>query len=350
MILTPNIHIKLLAVHSVGNKSKEESLFLSQKLSDDFVDNRELESAILSYFFNGFKSDEFFNLHHDVDLMCNEVYNYVSNIFDNSDCFLEYSGYIAKHLYDKCLHPNIKSGELYVAYLTNCQVKDEMVDAIGIFKSENKNTFLDVYANGNQIKIKALTGIDINKLDKGCIILNTKRADGYIIRVVDNTNKGIEARFWIDDFLQIRQNKDEYFNTNQIMSMCKTYVTKRLPTEFNITKVEQVDILNSTMSYFKEKDTFSMDEFSKEVIGDERLTESFQQFKSDYEQENDITIEDGFEISDAAVKKQNRSYKSVIKLDKNFHIYVHGNNQYIKKGYDESTGMYYYQLFFKEEL
>ncbi|MFQ9503659.1 MAG: hypothetical protein ACLR1G_06560 [Alistipes indistinctus] len=41
--------------------------------------------------------------------------------------------------------------------------------------------------------------------------------------------------------------------------------------------------------------------------------------------------------------------KSVIKLDRNFHIYVHGNNQYIRKGYDEETCMNYYQLLFNEE-
>lgn len=54
-------------------------------------------------------------------------------------------------------------------------------------------------------------------------------------------------------------------------------------------------------------------------------------------------------FSDAAVKKQARIFKSVIKLDKNFQIYVLGDNQYIKKGFDEETGMHYYQLFFKDE-
>ena len=58
---------------------------------------------------------------------------------------------------------------------------------------------------------------------------------------------------------------------------------------------------------------------------------------------------DNFEISNTAVKKQSRFMKSVIKLDRNFHIYVHGNNQYIRKGYDEETGMNYYQLLFNEE-
>ena len=72
-------------------------------------------------------------------------------------------------------------------------------------------------------------------------------------------------------------------------------------------------------------------------------------FRSDYQQQRDIRIEDNFEISNTAVKKQSRFMKSVIKLDRNFHIYVHGNNQYIRKGYDEETGMNYYQLFFNAE-
>jgi hypothetical protein len=41
--------------------------------------------------------------------------------------------------------------------------------------------------------------------------------------------------------------------------------------------------------------------------------------------------------------------RSVIKLDKNFHIYVHGGEKMIQKGYDPETGMQYYQIFFNEE-
>lgn len=41
--------------------------------------------------------------------------------------------------------------------------------------------------------------------------------------------------------------------------------------------------------------------------------------------------------------------KSVIKLDKNFHIYVHGDQHKIVKGMDPKTGLNYYQLFFRDE-
>ena len=56
-----------------------------------------------------------------------------------------------------------------------------------------------------------------------------------------------------------------------------------------------------------------------------------------------------FDISSSAVKRQSRGLKSVIKLDKNFHIYVHGDRQRIQRGFDEASGLHYYQLFFDDE-
>jgi hypothetical protein len=60
-------------------------------------------------------------------------------------------------------------------------------------------------------------------------------------------------------------------------------------------------------------------------------------------------IPEHFEIAYPAVKKQERIFKSVLKLDKNFHIYIHGDRTLIEKGVDEKTGMKYYKLFYKEE-
>jgi len=92
-----------------------------------------------------------------------------------------------------------------------------------------------------------------------------------------------------------------------------------------------------------------MDEFAGEVIGNPEAIESFKNFKSQYEQEFDSPIANSFEISDNAVKKQARVYKSVLKLDKNFHIYIHGDKELIEKGFDDAKAMNYYKVYFKEE-
>jgi len=43
-------------------------------------------------------------------------------------------------------------------------------------------------------------------------------------------------------------------------------------------------------------------------------------------------------------------FKSVIKLDKNFHIYVHGDRELIEKGYDEAMGKHFYKIYFDVEV
>jgi hypothetical protein len=84
-------------------------------------------------------------------------------------------------------------------------------------------------------------------------------------------------------------------------------------------------------------------------MGVELLSADFGQYVDDYMAKNDLEPAESFAISESAVKKSQRSMKSVIKLDRNFHIYVHGGEGLIKKGYDEETGMEYYQLYFKKE-
>ena len=60
-----------------------------------------------------------------------------------------------------------------------------------------------------------------------------------------------------------------------------------------------------------------------------------------------IEFADSFEISDSAIKKQQRSFKSVIKLDKNFHIYIHGDREKIQLCKDENGK--FYKIYFDKE-
>lgn len=338
--------LEAISIHYVGNKNNDDGCILSNKIQDI---NHELNTIVGQYFLLPFKSNEYFNLDHEADLNLNEVFSYVSKIFDNPESLHEQSVNLAKHLYEQSNHPKIKGGEFYVVYFNDCIIDGETVDAVGLFKSENKDTFLKVYPSGDGFEIESQQGVNINKLDKGCLIFNTDRENGYVVAVVDNTNKGAEAHYWIDDFLHVRQRKDEYYNTQNVMTLAKNFVTKELPKEFEVSKADQAELLNKSVKFFKEKDTFDMEEFANEVIAQPEVIDRFNQYKDSYAKERDIEFADSFSISDTAVKKQARVLKSVIKLDKNFHIYVHGNNQYIKKGFDESTGMHYYQLFFKEE-
>jgi hypothetical protein len=336
-------------IHKVGNKLLDEHLSLSEhslKIHDEVLDN-----LLMNYFLKPFeKVNEIYRFDHPTgDLNLNEVYHFADLIFNDQDTFHENSRQIAKHLYDISNHPKIKSGELYLCYFTGLQIERELSDAIGIFKSESKEPYLKVIQKSNEFEINyEQEAINIKKLDKGCLIFNTEKEAGYKVAVIDQTNS-TDAAYWIDDFLKLKTRNNNYTQTNTVLKVYKDFVTNKIDEEFEISKTDKIDLLNRSIKYFKEKEHFDLDEFSNEVLAHEPGIESFKRFKKNYEDEFETEIGDSFLISDTAVKKQARVFKSVLKLDKNFHIYIHGNKELIEKGYDEEMKMSYYKVYFREE-
>ncbi|MDR2010907.1 MAG: nucleoid-associated protein [Bacteroidales bacterium] len=335
--------IEKLIIHFVGNKNNGDGV----RFSDNLSDFTKTEGDILYLINNSFKSDELFQFYFIPNLELNPIYQFVTSIFQDNNTFVEQSKNCARLLYDSSTHPKIKGGEFYTVYFKDCIIDGETVDAVGLFKSENKDTFLKVYPSGDNFEIESEKGININKLDKGCLIFNTEKENGYVVAVVDNTNKGVEAQYWIGDFLHVRQRKDEYYNTQNIISLTKNFVKSELPQQFEVSGADQADLMNKTVKFFKEKDNFNLSEFANEVIGQPEVIEKFNQYKSTFAKEYDVDFADDFTISESAVKKQARTLKSVIKLDKNFHIYVHGDHNLIEQGKDEKGK--YYKVYFKEE-
>lgn len=335
--------IDKIILHFVGNKIDGDGIAISERMMA--LSNITNES-IIALVNNSFVSEEYYEFYYSPKLELNPVYTFVKSIFDDLNTFENQSQNCARHLYDQSTHPKIKGGEFYTVYFKDCIVDGDTVDAIGLFKSENKDTFLKVLREDGNFNLESEQGINIKKLDKGCLIFNKERENGYVVAVVDNTNKGVEAQYWIDDFLHIRQRKDEYANTQNVMAMAKNFVTKELPKEFEISKADQIDLLNKSLKFFKEKDTFDIEDFANEVIEQPEVIESFHNFKRNYESENDIVIDDSFSISSNAFKKQQRSYKRIINLDKKIQIIINGNRQNVEQGEDERGKFYkvYYSM------
>ncbi|WP_316834030.1 nucleoid-associated protein [Pedobacter nutrimenti] len=339
-----------LSIHRIGNKSEDEFYVLSEQSL--VIEDEQLKNLLLQYFLGPYgKVNEIYRFFHpNEDLNLNEVYHFAESIFEKGESFHDNSQQLAKYLYEISNHPKIKSGELYVAYFENVQIEGELHDAIGIFKSENKETYLKVYPENSGFNVSyEQEAINISKLDKGCLIINTEKDQGYKVAVIDQTNRSAEAVYWKDEFLKLRIRNDNYHQTSNVLGVYKNFVTQKLDEDFEISKADKIDLLNRSIKYFKEKDSFDLDEFSTEVIANAEGIESFKNYKKNYEEEFDTAIPDSFDISDAAVKKQARDYKSVLKLDKNFHIYIHGNKELIEKGFDDDKSMNYYKVYFREE-
>jgi 37-kD nucleoid-associated bacterial protein len=342
-----SVHLQEVIVHKVGNPTRSEALKLS--VNPLTLNDAVVRGMLTKYFLAPFSEEEQYHFTHLSDLGLNEIYHYVGKIFENKKNFVEQSAQIANFLYAKSTHVKVKEGELYVALFNDVPFGTEYIDAVGIFKSESKETFLKVFPHGQGWEVAAEDGININKLDKGCLIFKKNREEGFVVCVVDATNKQQDAQYWVNDFLQVTPYSNSYHHTNQVLGMCKLFIHNEIQEKFEVNKSDQIDMLNRSMEYFKTKEQFDFDEFAQEVIHHPEVVEAFTQYKQTYEQAKQITIQEDFNIHLSAVKKQEKGFKSILKLDKNFHIYIHGRKDLIERGFDEMVNKNYYKLFFDEE-
>jgi hypothetical protein len=339
-------YLERIITHHIGNKTLEESVRLSDEES---LINQESKTYFLKYFLANFKvEDEIYCFTHTVNLDMNEVYKLVCEIFDNPGNFVTHSKSLAKLLYETSNHPKIKEGQFNIVHFSNIELDEEVTDAIGIFKSETNAPFIKMNRASGRFTLNHEFGFDLKDLDKGCLIVNTEINQGFKVLLIDKLGKTKEAQYWKDAFLQVEPVKNEFHQTNQVLGLTKKYVTEQLDQQFEVTKADKIDLLNRSVNYFKENETFEQESFENEVLQDHSVIESYRSFGKTYIEENDVEIPDNFEISAQAVKKQARVFKSVLKLDKNFHIYIHGDRKLIEQGID-NDGRKFYKIYFQEE-
>lgn len=333
-----------LVIHRVGSSAAGEGTIMSKTLS---FYPPELTETLYDFFQRPFKSDEYFHFFDEDSLDENEVYTAVKEIFSDSTQLLANSVKIAQKLYNVSGSDKAVGGELFVAYFLDALIDGENAAAIGIFKTETKDKFLKVFPNENNFDISLDSGTLLSKTDKACLIFNVESEDGYVICSVDK-GKGDDYGVWGDEFLGIRQREDAFYDTENTLNLCKSFVMDELPEQFELNRIDQAELLNKSVNFFKEADTFEIKDFTNNVLVQDELKQSFDDYKKKFEEVYEIELNDHFDISKNAVKKHARFFKSIIKLDKNFHIYVHGNRSKIEQGVDDS-GNKYYKLYYDSE-
>lgn len=344
MIEYNRTHLEKLSIHFAGNKGLGEPLKISKKSKQ--IKNENIHHLLIHYFLSSFKPVTFFN----IERKPKGIFSVIDNMFQKKEDFHSYSVLLAEHLYEQSTHAKIKSGELYVCYLKDIITEGELCDAIGIFKSENAETYIKVMEENDGFEIETDKGFNINKLDKGALIFQTEKEKGYKVCMIDNNSRTPEiANYWQSDFLQLIARKDEFYHTRNFINVAKEFCEEVLTEENNVPKNQQMMLLNKSVSFFKDRNKFNLEDFQNSVMPQPELIREFQDYRKKYFENNDLQLIDDFKVSDAAFKQNKKYLRSVIKLDKNFHVYVHSKHEYIEQGFDEEKRMKYYKLYFENE-
>lgn len=341
-----NASIDKLVVHKIGSRTENTENVYSKKCMDLEEDNP--VQMLKQYFLSSFREPVLYHFEGTNNVNDNIVYQSACAIFDNPDLFYEHSRIIASYLYENSSHPQIKAGEFYLALFNDVQIFDQNVRCLGIFKSENKETYLKICTGTESFDIDCEEGINVKKMDKGCLIFDIERENGFVASLIDKVSKQ-EALFWKSDFLGLTERQDNNFFTKNYLNVCKEFVNNVFTAENEVPRTEQIDMLNRFINYFKDNSMFNEEKFEDEVLAAPDVVQAFNEYKDLYGQENDVHFNEEFKISPDIVKKENKSFKSVLKLDKNFHVYVHGGQRYIEKGFDNGKGLHFYKLYFEYE-
>lgn len=343
-----NATIGHISVHHTGNKTTEGTLVVSKSPLE--LDDKDLLSYLRRNFLAPFSSSELFTLTSaNDDPKVNPVFQFVSSAFTSARSFHPASVNIARHLFDVAAHPNIKAGDVFVVSFKNILLDGEETEAIGVFKCESKSDVINVhFSKSNESSITHQVGLSLEKIDKACLIYNVDRDGGYRVSVVDKSSKSDDARYWTELFLKVKPLNNNYTLTRHALEMARNFVTDVMPDEFDTARTEQIAMLNKSAKFFKEKEEYNVKEFESEILEDPAVIRSFRKFKFEFQAQRDTTIDDSFELEAGAVKRYARVFKSVLKLDKNFHVYIHGDRTMIERGV-ERDGRKYYKIYYREE-
>ena len=277
---------------------------------------------------------------HEVNIQLNPVRKLLLDYFRGVSNFHEMTVGVMKVL--AASEKNISEGEVYMTAFDQIIYDQKSCQAVGIFKIDGKQSFIESSLMDDQLALTLTKGIGIKDLNKGALIILDQNE--MILKVFQNHP---DIKYWRHQFLMIRPLENEFYQTKNTLNLCKDFALKGLD---EMAKVDQVNLLNKTVDYFSEKQSFDQSEFEEEVLASTEVKAAFHSYKGDFEEKHQIEgMREQFEISKPAFKAAKKYIKSVIKLDRNFHVYVHGQRQEIERGYDEVRGKNYYKLYFDQE-
>ena len=329
--------IKAAVVQRVGNKSNDDGV----SFSDSLCQMDGVEQDLLKLISASFKFDDWKQFYYIDGLELNPTYRFVTKIFDDNSNMVKQANNLARHLYEQSIHPNIKIGEFYVVLLEGCEIDGEETSAIGLFKSEVMETVLTVKMEKNRLVLSPEMGMSLKKLEKGCIVFNVDKENGYKVAVVDNTSSKTDAHYWADNFLHVKDCDDDYHQTMRLMDMVTSFV-QQVKEE---SEVESAIMAKKASDLLKNEETVRVDELADKLFDSDEEKEAFETFRHGYEEEYG-QFEEEVNVMPKAASWKPVTRMNVLRLGNDFEVKVLNPNAEIEKGVDEVSGKEYCTLYF----
>ena len=170
MLNISSVKIEKIIIHQVGNGGREEACTFSES---SIVPSESLESLLLEHYLLPLtKLEDTFEFNLDEVIQesdsddsaenassVNVIAALSTKIFAEEESFQAISIQIAQHLYSVTNHPNISGGDFIIIHFSNIYDNAENSEALGIFKVESKDDYLDIFDNNGTLEFVEKEGI-----------------------------------------------------------------------------------------------------------------------------------------------------------------------------------------------
>lgn len=330
-------NIRSAVVQRVGNKNNGDGV----SFSDEVCQMESVEEPFLNLINSSFKFNDWKQFYFIDNLELNPTYRFVTKIFSDDTCIVQQANNLARHLYEQSIHPNIKIGEFYVVLLDNCEVDGDHTNAIGLFKSEVRETVLTIRRENNRLVLSPEMGMSLKKLEKGCVVFNVDKENGYKVAVVDNTGNDTDAHYWVDNFLHVRNCNDDFHQTERLLDMCTGFV-KQLK---ELSDVESAIIAKRTANILSADDVLQIDNLPDLICQNEEQKADFVTYRQKYEKEYGCFDQEVSIVKKATVSKPVKRMNTM-RLGSDFEVRVFNPEAEIASGIDKNSGNKYLTLFY----
>lgn len=300
-------------------------------------------NALKAFFitpFSSIKTEFYFS--HPVGLSYNVVYQTALKMVQKED-FLKCSQDIFRYLQSVSTLPTIKDGDVFVARISDILIGNTFYDGVAIIKIERKTDFIETYSDergGIHFSIKK--GFTSNRIDKACLIVFTDEEPKCFM--IDTSN---ETKYWRQDFLGVIPKTNSYSQSKAAIQVFQSFIKEELSARVEITKGEQVDLLNQWIEQVKASDCIQLNKVVENVIQDDHIRDMFTEYCRAFEEREGIIISGHIDVDRRVISLPGKERK--IKLDDTVEITLLKTGKFMERGYDETNRMNYYKFFFERE-
>ncbi|MFT6178969.1 MAG: hypothetical protein ACI9NQ_002223 [Paracoccaceae bacterium] len=147
--------------------------------------------------------------------------------------------------------------------------------------------FLSISTRDGDLQLETEQGINSEKIDKGCLIIEHFENKGFYVLTFDRA--GSESRFWVRDFLGVHPIPDSALLTKRVAEMAVAAVSPQ--TANNDSPPWDVnEPAREALSYLRDQKQFSLQEFEEKALRTDDAKSRFAEERKRVEEEEALEI------------------------------------------------------------